>query len=163
MKSPKGNEKLIAIILVVSVLFFPSIESYIFHIDIHARQTENISTMQVTLAQWASENLPENATIATYDVGAIGYFFYPRTVIDLYGLVTPQILHNLTDLHDQVVYLREIGCNYMMFYVEWMVGYIRALRGVGAAPIELTRAHLDDNVVCGTDNMAIYEIVWDYY
>ena len=163
IKKPAENEKHVYIFLIIVILFFPSLESYNFHIDIHARQTENISTMQVYLAQWASAELPENATIATYDVGAIGYFFYPRTVIDLYGLVTPKILHNLTSLIDVVLWLKELDCNYIMFYVEWMVGYTWALRNVGAATIELERAHLDDNVVCGTDNMSIYEIDWDYY
>jgi hypothetical protein len=162
IKSPSKDEKLHLTIIVVSLLFLASADSYIFHIDIHARQTSNISKMQVTLAEWASKNLPENATIATYDVGAIGYFFYPRTVIDLYGLVTPRILHNLTRLVDQVRYLREIGCNYIMFYVEWFTGYTWALRGVGARAVELTRAHFEEgeNVVCGSDNMAIYEIIW---
>jgi hypothetical protein len=153
-------EKQVIPVVLVFLLFSPSIVSYVEHVDIHTRQAANIHDMQETLSLWARNNLPDNATIATYDVGAIGYFFH-GPVIDLYGLVTPVILHNYTSLYSHLTFLQSIGCRYIMFYEEWFqIGYARALASIDANWTILYSTHLDDNVVCGTDNMAIYRIDW---
>jgi hypothetical protein len=155
----KPNEEGIIAILLLSVLFIPSVISYNHHVQIHANQASNIQEMQVTLSLWIRENIPANSTIATYDVGAIGYFARGR-VIDLYGLVTPEILHNRTSIEQRVTYLREINCTYIMFYVQWFAGLRFGISRQNGTITELTRAHLDDNVVCGTDDMAVYRITW---
>jgi arabinofuranosyltransferase len=149
-------------ILVVSItilLFLPSIESNIWYTNIHANQTKNIEEMQVHLAMWIRTNVPEDAVIATYDVGALG-FFARGIVLDQYGLVTPLLLHNYTTLSSQARYLKEMNCTYIMYYVEWFWGLRGAIIGQGAEVGELYRVHIDDNVVCGTDNMAVYHITW---
>lgn len=155
----KPNEEGIIAILLLSILFIPSAISYNHHVQIHANQASNIQEMQVTLSLWIRENIPTNSTIATYDVGAIGYFAR-GTVVDLYGLVTPEILHNRTSVKQRVTYLREINCSYIMFYVQWFAGLRFEINGQNGTVTELTRAHLDDNVVCGTDDMAVYKITW---
>jgi hypothetical protein len=146
-------------IAVTFMLLSPSVVSSIFYVDHHAHQAKNIEEMQVHLTSWILENVPDNATIATYDVGAIGYFA-KGTVLDLYGLVTPIVLHNLTSLRDVAEYLREVNCTYIMFYIEWFVGYHVALVSEGATVTELYRVTLTDPVVVGTPNMAVYQIEW---
>ncbi|MHA2212616.1 MAG: hypothetical protein ACW992_05600, partial [Candidatus Thorarchaeota archaeon] len=70
-------------------------------------------------------------------------------------------LHNLTSPFYQAEYLREVNCTYVMYYVEWF-NYIRgSIVGNGGSISTLFQVHLDDNVVCGTDNMAVYEVVWN--
>ncbi len=153
------NERTAVAIIIVGVLFLPSIPSSIYHVDIHANQAKNIEEMQVTLALWIRENVPENATIATYDVGAIG-FFANGVVLDIYGLVTPPILHNHTTAYEQAEYLREMNCTYIMFYVQWFYWIRYGITSLDGSITELYRVHLDDNVVCGTDDMAIFQIHW---
>ena len=108
---------------------------------------------------WIRDNVPDDAVIATYDVGALG-FFARGIVLDQYGLVTPLLLHNFTTLIEQVAYLRNMNCSYIMYYVEWFVYLGNTIQAVGGSYTELYRVHLDDNVVCGTDNMAVYQITW---
>jgi hypothetical protein len=160
VKTPlKSSHKMFVSVVVIGLLFVPSLTYYGLYVDVHANQASNIEEMQVTLALWIRNNVPFNSTIATYDVGAIGYFAQ-GIVLDLYGLVTPIILHNLTNAGDQAEYLREVNCTYIMFYVEWF-NYIRwSIIGNGGSITTLFQVHLDDNVVCGTDNMAVYEVVW---
>jgi arabinofuranosyltransferase len=149
----------ILVIAITILLFLPSIESNIGYTNIHANQTKNIEEMQVHLSLWIRANVPEDAVIATYDVGALG-FFARGIVLDQYGLVTPPLLHNYTTLSGQAQYLKDKNCTYIMYYVEWFWGLRGAIIGKGAEVVELYRVHIDDNVVCGTDNMAVYHITW---
>jgi hypothetical protein len=149
----------LATIVVTFILFTPSIVSSIGYVDHHANQTKNIEEMQVHLSLWIRNNMPENATIATYDVGAIGYFAH-GIVLDLYGLVTPVVLHNHTNMQEQARFLRDMNCTVIMFYVEWFA-YIRtAIFAEGGFVREVYRVTLLDPVVVGTPNMAVYEVEW---
>jgi hypothetical protein len=56
----------------------------------YAWGVQNINAMQVHLGHWADEHLPRTATLAVNDIGAIAYVSR-RPVIDLMGLVTPEI------------------------------------------------------------------------
>ena len=58
--------------------------------DRYAWGVQNINAMQVHLGRWVDEHLPRTATLALNDVGAIAYFSR-RPVLDLMGLVTPEI------------------------------------------------------------------------
>ena len=151
--------RMLITIVITFLLFTPSVAWSIYYVDHHANQAKNIEEMQVHLSNWIVENVPENATIATYDVGAIGYFAR-GTVLDLYGLVTPIILHNMTGLNDMAEYLRDVNCTYIMYYVEWFVGIHVALMSEGASVTELYRVTLSDPVVVGTPSMAVYHIEW---
>ncbi|MFX1482066.1 MAG: hypothetical protein ACFFCP_02650 [Promethearchaeota archaeon] len=143
----------------VLLLFTPSIVSSVGYVDHHANQAKNIEEMQVHLSLWIRENVPQNATIATYDVGAIGYFAR-GTVLDIYGLVTPVLLHNYTSVYTQAEYLHSVNCTYIMFYVEWFPYLRSAIFSEGGFVTELYRVTLSDPVVVGTPNMAVYHIEW---
>jgi arabinofuranosyltransferase len=147
------------VVVIISMLFLPSIVSTHWYTNVHANQVKNIEEMQVHLSMWIRDNVPADAVIATYDVGALG-FFARGIVLDQYGLVTPPLLHNYTTLNEQVNYLKVMNCTYIMYYVEWFQGLRFTIIAQGGFITELYRAHLDDNVVCGTDNMAVYQITW---
>jgi arabinofuranosyltransferase len=157
--SSSETERPIVAGLIVLLLFVPSLGSYVQHVDIHANQIMNINEMQVTLSEWVRDNVPEDAVIASYDVGALGYFAR-CTVIDIYGLVTPEMLHNRTNLADQALFLRELNCDYIMFYEEWFVYLRGAIYDLGGSVQKMVSVHIDPNVVCGTSNMAVYSVTW---
>ncbi len=56
-----------------------------------ASSTATINRIQVALGQGLATHTPEDAVVACEDVGAIG-FFSNRRVVDLMGLVTPEVL-----------------------------------------------------------------------
>ncbi|MGY5871911.1 MAG: hypothetical protein RTV72_06690 [Candidatus Thorarchaeota archaeon] len=153
------NERKVLTVLLTLCLFLPSIASSAMYTDVHANQAKNIEEMQVTLALWIRDNLPEDSIVATYDAGAIGYFAR-GTVLDVYGLVTPSLLYDFPNASAQVQYLRGISCTYIAYYVQWFQYMDYQIRREGGVITELFRVHISDNVVCGADDMAIYRIDW---
>ncbi|MHA2151500.1 MAG: hypothetical protein ACXAAO_06425 [Candidatus Thorarchaeota archaeon] len=151
--------RIIASILITFILFAPSIVSSFHYVDHHANQAKNIEEMQVHLSLWIRNNVPENTTIATYDVGAIGYFAN-GIVLDLYGLVTPVILHNHTSTSAQAQFLKDMNCTIILYYLEWFP-YIRTgIYSIGGSVTTRYSVTLDDPVVVGTPTMVVYEVEW---
>jgi hypothetical protein len=52
--------------------------------------TRGLRASLVSLGIWARDDTPPNATFAVADIGAFGYYS-ERRVLDLYGLVTPEL------------------------------------------------------------------------
>lgn len=59
--------------------------------EITATSADNIYSLHVRLGKWLKNSTPEDAVVATQDIGAMGYYS-DRRIIDLVGLVTPEIL-----------------------------------------------------------------------
>ena len=70
----------------------------------YAGQCRYISDRQVKAAHWMHGNLPVGAVVATHDIGAIG-FYSGRRVVDMVGLVSPQMIPNLHSLDSLVAFL----------------------------------------------------------
>ncbi|RCK75801.1 MAG: putative membrane protein of unknown function [Ignavibacteriae bacterium] len=49
---------------------------------------------QITTAKWLNKNLPQQAIIATHDIGAIAYYSNLQ-VVDMVGLVSPEMIPNI--------------------------------------------------------------------
>jgi tetratricopeptide (TPR) repeat protein len=60
----------------------------------YAEYCKYISDRQVRTAKWLRDNLPENAIIATHDIGAIS-FYSGRRIADMVGLVSPEMIDNI--------------------------------------------------------------------
>jgi hypothetical protein len=62
----------------------------------YAADVAFIQGEMVAIAGWLEANVPPDALIAVHDIGAIGYFT-PRPLLDLAGLVTPEVIPFITD------------------------------------------------------------------
>lgn len=51
-----------------------------------------IAHLQVALGRWLGKHAPDRAAIAARDVGAAAYFAPQARIVDLYGLVSPEVL-----------------------------------------------------------------------
>ena len=73
-----------------------------------------ILSTQVAMGRWIAANVPPGATIATHDIGAIGYFGQHPTV-DTLALVTPELIEvvRARDLAGLQEYLRQQGVRYL--------------------------------------------------
>jgi len=67
----------------------------------------------VGTAKWAQENLPPDALLAVHDIGAIGYFDQHR-IIDLAGLVSPDVVPFIRDQDQIAAYLDQRGADYLV-------------------------------------------------
>jgi arabinofuranosyltransferase len=115
---------------------------------------QNINAMQVHLGHWVDINLPRNARLALNDIGAITYVSR-REVIDLMGLVTPEILPYRREGEEGVIrYVRERCPDYVIVFPAWFP--LMTARPDLLEPIY--SVHLDHNVVVGADEMVVYRL-----
>jgi hypothetical protein len=62
----------------------------------YSKQVQLINENQGEAARWIDEHAPRDAVVATHDIGMMGYFGH-RKIIDLAGLITPEIVPVLHD------------------------------------------------------------------
>ena len=85
--------------------------------------SEDVSIIQsemVTTSQWISTHTTPDAVIAAHDIGALGYFGQ-RKLIDLAGLVTPEIIPIIRNEKELGKYLDQHGADYLMTFPDWYV------------------------------------------
>ena len=153
----------LCVFVVAALIIVPMIPSYSYQATFYGTAADNINDMQVEIGLWLNENTPPDAVFATHDAGALRYFSN-RTMIDLAGLVSPDIIHgNMTDL-DKIQYLHDRGCNYIVFFPDLFVSYYRFFSG-SSIEIQFT-VHLEPYdgfpIICGRDTMSVYRIYWEH-
>jgi len=77
-----------------------------------------ITDRQVKTARWISANLSPGSVIATHDIGAIG-FYSGRRVVDMVGLVSPQVIPMIGNLPALDNFLREQGVTHLAVLRNW--------------------------------------------
>ena len=111
-----------------------------------------IDTEMVDVAHWLDVNTPQDATLAVHDIGAIGYFT-ERRLLDLAGLVSPEVVPFIRDEDNLFEYIRAQGASYLVTFPSWYPE-------MTARP-EAHLAYQTDSpwtIRAGGDNMAVYEL-----
>jgi hypothetical protein len=122
--------------------------------DRYAWAVQNINAMQVRLGRWVDANVPRGATLAVNDIGAIAYFSR-RPVLDLMGLITPEILPYRRDGEDGVIrFIVERCPDYVIIFPAWFPRL--AARRDLLVPIHAVR--LERNEVSGGSEMVVYRL-----
>lgn len=83
----------------------------------YARDVALIEHEMVDSAKWADANLPPDALIAAHDIGALGYFDDHR-LLDLAGLVSPEVIPFIRDEARLAAYLNESGADYLIAFAD---------------------------------------------
>jgi len=123
----------------------------------YAWAVQNINAMQVHLGEWVDRNLPANARLGLNDVGAIA-FISRREVVDLMGLVTPEI-HPYRRAGERGVlkYLEQACPDYLIIFPAWFPRLV-ALSDRFSPVYRVRLAH---NTVAGADEMVVFETSWN--
>jgi hypothetical protein len=80
---------------------------------------QNIEAMQVEIGRWVDAHTPRAARLAVNDIGAIA-FVSRREVVDLMGLVTPEILRYRRQGEDGVIrFVSEVCPDYVIVFPSW--------------------------------------------
>lgn len=77
-----------------------------------------IETEMVAASIWISENTDRDSLIAAHDIGALGYFG-ERSIVDLAGLVSPEVIPFLRDETALEEYLNARRADYLMTFPGW--------------------------------------------
>lgn len=116
----------------------------------YAQDVGVIESEMVVTAKWVSENLPAEALIAAHDIGALGYFD-SHELIDLAGLVSPEVIPFIRDEARIAVFLDEKGADYLIAFPEFYPILMKDAEAVFMTDSEFTRAF-------GQENMAV--VLW---
>lgn len=115
---------------------------------------QNIDALQVALGRWVDDQVPRNARLALNDIGAIAYFSR-RPVIDLMGLVTPDIIPYRRDGEAGVIrYVTETCPDYVIVFPSWFPDLTS--RTYLLEPVHAAR--LPRNEVAGAAEMIVYRL-----
>lgn len=120
----------------------------------YAQGVENINSMHVKIGRWMRENSPPDATLAANDIGAIAYFS-ERRVVDLVGLVTPDVLPYRGQPNGIYNFIVSKKPQYVIIFQKWFPD----LDGRKEL-VHLFDVRLEHNAVCGDDKMSVYKTVW---
>ena len=123
----------------------------------YAWAVQNINAMQVHLGEWVDRNLPANARLGLNDVGAIA-FISRREVVDLMGLVTPEIRpYRRAGERGVLKYLEQACPDYLIIFPAWFP----RLAALSDRFSPVYRVRLAHNTVAGADEMVVFETSWN--
>ena len=121
----------------------------------YAWAVQNINAMQVHLGRWVDAQLPKTARLALNDIGAIA-FFSRREVIDLMGLVTPDIIPYRRRGETGVMeYVAETCPEYVIIFPAWFPRLAASRETL--EPIY--RVRLERNEVAGAAELVVYRLL----
>ncbi|MGB7873605.1 MAG: hypothetical protein WBL25_04420 [Anaerolineales bacterium] len=84
----------------------------------YAEDVALIESEMVASAKWVVNNVPANEVIAAHDIGALGYFDN-HTLIDLAGLVSPEVIPFIRDEERLAQFLNDQGAEYLIAFPEF--------------------------------------------
>jgi len=125
---------------------------------LYAWNVDNINLMHVALGHWVEENTSPGDIVALNDIGAITYIS-ERKVIDLAGLVTPEItpaMRSPAQTQQLIDYLTEQDVAYVVIFPNWFPG----LAERGDVLTEVYRVTLERNTIAGSETMVVYRANW---
>jgi len=115
----------------------------------YARDVAYIESEMVATAKWVSAEVPPNALVAAHDIGALGYFG-GHDLVDLAGLVSPEVIPFLRDENWIAAYLNKRGVKYLVTFPDW---YPHLTSGLGL--VYSTDAPYAQ--IYGGQNLAVYQ------
>jgi len=111
-----------------------------------------INGEMVDVAHWLNAHTSPDALIAAHDIGAIGYFAR-RPLLDLAGLVTPEVIPFIRDQARLLEFIIEQDADYLVTFPSWYPEMVvdERLKLEYRTSCPVTRKK-------GGDNMAVYRI-----
>ncbi|MCB9455861.1 MAG: hypothetical protein H6671_07745 [Anaerolineaceae bacterium] len=116
-----------------------------------------IDQEMVAAAGWIATHLPPEELLAVHDIGAVGYFA-PRPILDLAGLVSPEVVPFILNPPDLWAWLQANGAHYLLAFPNQIPGG------------DSNDSHLCQPAVwasggtaspaAGGPNMAVYRLAW---
>jgi hypothetical protein len=130
--------------------------AFIIGPDTYRQDVSIINEEMVAAAQWIAQNIPPEERLAVHDIGAVGYFA-PRPLLDLAGLVSPEIVPFILDGDRLWDWLQTNNARYLMGFPYHVPGGTDdTLR---ACVVFSTGGTMSPSI--GGDTMAVYQLTWD--
>ncbi len=115
----------------------------------YAQDVGLIESEMVVTAKWVQANLPAQAIVAAHDIGALGYFD-DHELIDLAGLVSPEVIPFIRDEARIAAFLDRRHANYLIAFPAFYPILTRA-----SEPVFTTGGAFAPAI--GEKNMTVYQ------
>lgn len=116
----------------------------------YAQDVAIIESEMVPAARWVEANTDPQALIAAHDIGALG-FFSQRRLLDLAGLVSPEVIPFIRDETRLQTFLLENQAEYLVTFPSWYPHLVESERLVFITQGVFSPA-------AGGENMAVYAL-----
>lgn len=120
----------------------------------YGRDVAFIEGEMVTAARWLAANTEPDALVAAHDIGAIGYFA-ERPLLDLAGLLSPEVVPLLPDEAALVDHALAAGAAYLVTAPGW------PYRSLGERGTAVYRTDFGWTRAQGWENTAVYRLEMD--
>jgi hypothetical protein len=124
-------------------LTFLVIGCAVYRTDVAIIETEMVKT-----AKWINQNTPPGSRLAVHDIGAVGYYS-GREVVDLAGLVNPEVIPFIRDEGQLKAYLSNQNVRYLVTFPGWYPQLVK-----GMTPVYQTNGTISPK--SGGENMAVF-------
>ena len=91
-----------------------------------ALQVKLLNENHADAAHWVDEHTPQDAVIATHDIGLVGYITQ-RQIVDLAGLVTPEMIPIMNDPLKMAEYVRRQNVTYVIVFTGYYRQFLKEL------------------------------------
>lgn len=118
----------------------------------YGRDVRFIESEMVAAARWLNEHTEPRAVVAAHDIGALGYFAQ-RPLIDLAGLITPEIIPIIRDEPALFEFFTTRQADYLVTFPSW---YPRLTQNSSLTRLYSTQTPWGPQG--GGDNMVVYQI-----
>ena len=132
-----------AITTMLVLLLFWGRGAYAYAQDVGVIESEMVAT-----SHWVAANVPSNALIAAHDIGALGYYGQ-HDLVDLAGLVSPEVIPFLRDEDRIAAYLSERRVQYLVTFPDWYPELVKDRQPIFSSEGTFAPAY-------GETNMAVY-------
>jgi len=113
-----------ALSIAITLVAFVAIGARAYATDVSIIEGEMVS-----VARWLDAHTAPGDLIAAHDIGAIGYFAR-RPLLDLAGLVSPEVIPFIRDEARLGALMRQRGAAYVVTFPSW---YPRLTDGLGSS------------------------------
>ncbi|MBN1146835.1 MAG: hypothetical protein JXA78_06240 [Anaerolineales bacterium] len=114
----------------------------------YARDVAIIESEMVVTARWLADHTEPEALVAAHDIGALGYFSQ-RELLDLAGLVSPEVIPFIRDEQRLADFLDARGADYLVAFPGWYPGLSQRAEQIFSTNGEFSPA-------LGGENMTVY-------
>jgi hypothetical protein len=148
--------------LLLALIAWPTASSLVQGIGRYVQNVANVQDSDVRIARWLAPRLPPQAVLAVNDIGAIK-FLLPNRVIDLAGIVNPEIRRDLNRAIEQrmpweQVMAGEIASrqpDYLVIFPAWFPHLSQDPRFRPIYSVEVK-----DNITMGGAEVTVYATPW---
>ncbi|MFQ6104592.1 MAG: hypothetical protein ACE5OP_09910 [Candidatus Glassbacteria bacterium] len=152
-RSGKATSRVTVFLVALSALFLLITGSRSYGENIY-----EVESVNVRVGKWLKLNTPEEAIVATHDIGAIA-FFSERKILDTVGIVNAQardLSREYGEGEGFVVFLERERPHYLAIFPVWYPNLY-----TGKLPlVEVYRVKIPRRTILADDEMVVYRIEW---